>query len=59
MLLEYVELFNLYNQESLRLIKMNYYKVLNDDFGKIYIYRRDCELVYDTIIIKSNKVEKV
>ena len=54
-----VELFNFHNQESLRVINLKDYELVNEDFGKIYIYRRDCEIVYDTIIIKNKKVEKV
>ena len=58
-MLEYVELFNLYNQALLREINLKVYKDISDDLGKIYIYRRDSEIVYDTIIIKNKKVEKV
>ena len=58
-MLQYVELFNLYNQELLREINLKVYKDISDDLGKIYIYRRDSEIVYDTIIIKNKKVEKV
>ena len=54
-----IELFNSYNQEYLKRIYMVAYKESSKDLGRIYMYKRNSELVYDVIIIRDQGVEKV
>ena len=54
-----VELFNFYNQESLKVINLSIFNVISLDFCTIRLYKRDFDLVYDVIQVGESNVYKL
>ena len=59
MLEDKVELFNILNQEFLRVINLKEHIILRKDFGIMYLYRRNGEIVYDVMFVHDLTIEKV